>query len=637
ITSEGGSIWVADRRNEWTDVSYEEAGAIKLVPDKKAYRPGETAHVLALLPTDKAHLLVTTELMSVMTVRRIDSVGRAVVIDVPIEARFTPNVFLNVTYVKNADMYTQDQMLVVPARDKLLNLQIVPNKKEYRPRETASYTVLAQNLDGSPAAGAEVSFGVVDESIYSIAPESVGDIRREFYGRRYNEVQTSFSVNYSFVGYAGKKLVQLAQHKRAYQLADFKNESELVNPLVRKIFKDTAFWQPDIVTGADGKATVRVELPDNLTTWRATARAVTADTRVGTAVERVVERKDVIVRVAMPRFLTAGDTVTLSGIVHNYLKADKATQISIEVTGASLLDAPKQTVTVPSQGEYRVNWRVAAPSTGELKILARALTDTESDALETSIPVVPRGLKQTRAEAAALADEEVERSFTYSLPANADAHARTLRVEVAPSVASTLLGALDYLTGYPYGCTEQTMSQFLPTVIVAQTLKEVQSATIKDTNEINRKVNRGLRRLYNYQHEDGGWGWWKDDAADPFMSAYVIDGLTLAKRAGYEVDEMRVERGREKLKAMLDAGKTDDGKEIDAESRAYMIYALNESGGVDARLVNDLFARRGGLQPYGRALLALALNERGDQKRAGLVAGEIERTASTGGVDAHWP
>ncbi|MDQ3254326.1 MAG: MG2 domain-containing protein, partial [Acidobacteriota bacterium] len=298
IVSQGGYIWVTDRNNAWSDLSYQEEGSIKLVPDKKSYRAGETAHVLALLPTDKAHLLVTTELMSVLTVRRVEPAGRGVMIDVPIEARYAPNVFLNVTYVKNGEMYTQDQMLVVPARDRLLKLDVIPNKKEYKPRETASYTILARSADGSPVAGAEVSLGVVDESIYSIAAENVADIRREFYGRRYSEVQTSYSTSYYFTGYAGKKPIKLARERRASQFADVKNDGELVNPRVRKLFKDTAFWQPDIVTGVDGKATINIELPDNLTTWRATARAITADTRVGTTVTKVVARKDLIMRVA---------------------------------------------------------------------------------------------------------------------------------------------------------------------------------------------------------------------------------------------------------------------------------------------------------------------------------------------------
>ncbi|HEY1403882.1 MAG TPA: MG2 domain-containing protein, partial [Pyrinomonadaceae bacterium] len=346
VTSMGGSLWVADRNQQFSDYSYQESEAVKLVPDKKSYKAGETAHVLALLPTDKAHLLVTTELLSVMSVRQISAAGRAVVIDVPIEAHHAPNFFLDVSYVRNGEMFSASTSLVVPPRDRLLKVEIIPNKKEFKPRETASYTITAQNGDGTPAAGAEVSLGVVDEAIYSIMQETVGDIRKQFYAQRYNEVNTTFAINYQFTGYAGKKTIQLASNKRAQQLADFKNEADFVQPLIRKIFKDTAYWQPSVVTGADGKANVNVELPDTLTTWRATARAVTADTRVGSATSKVIERKDVIIRLATPRFMTSGDTVVLSGIAHNYLNADKTTQISLSVNGVQLLDPPAQTVTI---------------------------------------------------------------------------------------------------------------------------------------------------------------------------------------------------------------------------------------------------------------------------------------------------
>ena len=119
---------------------------------------------------------------------------------------------------------------------------------------------------------------------------------------------------------------------------------------------------------------------------------------------------------------------------------------------------------IPASGEYRANWRVQATQTGTLTLLAKALTDTESDAVQMTLEIVPRGLKQTKGEAVTLSNDEEERTVTINLPGNADPRARTLRLEASPSVASTLFGALDYLTGYPYGCTEQTMSQFLPTV-----------------------------------------------------------------------------------------------------------------------------------------------------------------------------
>ena len=634
ITASGGSIYTTDAAGSFADYSYQDTGTIKLVPDKKSYRPGETARVLALLPHADTHLLVTTELSNVSTLRTIRAANRAVMIDVPIDARFAPDVFLNVAYMRGGEIVTGEQMLVVPARDKLLNVEIVANKSEFRPRDTAAYTIVARNSDGSPAPGAEVSFGVTDEAVYSIAPDTSGDIRQAFYGRRYNRVQTDSSLNYNFTGYAGTRPVQLAQNRKPYELADLKNDADVQNPLIRRIFKDTAFWQANLVTDAQGRAQVNVELPDNLTTWRATARAVTADLRVGERRTRVVSRKNLILRMALPRFLTAGDTVTLSAITHNYLTQAKTAQISLDITGAELLDPARATATINPNGEHRADFRVRAPASGELRLLAKSLTDEESDAIELTIPIVPRGARHTSGESVALAEDAVERTFAYQLPADADPNARSLRIEVAPSLAATLFGALDYLTSYPYGCTEQTMSSFLPNVVVRRALRETSIANVTNAESLDRKVTKGLRRLYNHQHADGGWGFFREDKTDAFMSAYVVDGLTIARAAGYDIDAEVLRRGRESLAAQLAAGKTDLGT-IDQDTRAYAVYALEASGGAQNSFISSLFNSRDKLKPHGRALLALALHARNDP-RASQVADEIERTARADASSAFW-
>jgi len=637
VVNRGGYLWAPDRKGEWADFGYGqgEATPIKLVPDKKSYRPGETAHVLAMLPGEKTHLLVTVELGNVLSARQIDAPGRSLIIDVPIERRYAPNVYLNVSYVKNDDLFEQSQLLGVPARDRMLKLDILPNKKEYKPRDVASYTILARNADGSPAANTEVSLGIVDEAIYSIQPETATNIKRNFYGHRYNEVQTTLAIRYQFTGYAGDKPVDLAKTKSSYQLADFKNENALAEPTIRREFKDTAFWQADLITGSDGKATTSFKLPDNLTTWRATARAVTADTRVGAAIEKVVARKDVIMRLEMPRFLTAGDTATISGVVHNFLTRPKSTHISLELTGAQLLNAATQTVTISQNGEHRVDWLIKAQQPGDLRLLAKALTDKESDAVEMSMQIVPHGLKQTTGSSLAITNNDSDQTVSLNIPAHPDVQARKLRIEAAPSIAGTLFGALDYLTSFPYGCTEQTMSSFLPNVIVAATLRDVQTARLRANNDLPKKVQQGLDRLYSYQHADGGWGWWKDDTTDAFMTAYVVDGLALANRAGFQTEQWRLQRAREKLSGLLAQNRSDDGNPIDAETRAFMIYALIESGNSDSRYLEGLYGQHTRLQPYGRALLALSLKQRGDSRMA-VIATEIEASASVNEFDAHW-
>ena len=252
-----------------------------------------------------------------------------------------------------------------------------------------------------------------------------------------------------------------------------------------------------------------------------------------------------------------------------------------------------------------------------------------------TMDIVPHGLKRTTGNTMTVTQKDADQTINLDVPGRADTQARSLRIEVSPSIAGALFGALDYLTSYPYGCTEQTMSSFLPNIVVAQTLKDVPTAKIRASNDLDNKVRKGLDRLYAYQHADGGWGWWKDDKSDPFMTAYVVDGLTMASRAGYQVDNWRHSQGREKLSSLLTAGKNDNGNPIDDETRAYMIYAFTESSDGDVHFLDELYGKRNNLGSYGRALLALALQERKDA-RAQEVAKLIEGSAQQDEFEAHW-
>ena len=134
----------------------------------------------------------------------------------------------------------------------------------------------------------------------------------------------------------------------------------------------------------------------------------------------------------------------------------------------------------------------------------------------------------------------MSRRFVCESSPGTDARARVLRIDVAPCVCRHMFAhsTPDHLS---IRCTEQTMSSFLPNVIVSQALKDVKSSSIRSSNDLPKKVQKGLDRLYAYQHNDGGWGWWKDDQSDPFMTAYVVNGLTLARQGGYQPDESRLE------------------------------------------------------------------------------------------------
>src|SRR5207237_8970124 len=115
----------------------------------------------------------------------------------------------------------------------------------------------------------------------------------------------------------------------------------------------------------------------------------------------------------------------------------KSTRMLRELNGAQLLDSPSETVSIRQTGEHRVDWRVRADQVGKLTLLAKALTDTESDAVEMSMEIVPHGLKQTMGNTTTLTQNDADQTVSLDLPMHPDIQARTLRIEASSSVAGT--------------------------------------------------------------------------------------------------------------------------------------------------------------------------------------------------------
>src|SRR5262249_11681611 len=203
-----------------------------------------------------------------------------------------------------------------------------------------------------PVAG-EFSVGVVDEAIYSVEADNVPDIHGFFYGSIGNRVGTESSMSFYFTGEAGKKPILLANefNSKHRRLAQLKPSEPLVQPKSRKLARDPAWGVAGVHPHQTGRAQAQPPSPDPLTTWRATTRGATADTKVGSAVNRVIVRKNLMVRLAVPRFFRQGDDVTVSSIVHNYLTNDKNVQMSLDVKGLTQQESGPQQVNVASKAD----------------------------------------------------------------------------------------------------------------------------------------------------------------------------------------------------------------------------------------------------------------------------------------------
>ena len=550
---------------------------LQIIADKKKYAVGDVAHLSLVSQVAGFHVLVTATGDAEESRKVMSSDGKTLSWDMPITSDAVPNLQVNAVFIQNDQLYEANKDINVPPVEKQLQVEITPAKDVFQPEQSAVYDVLLKDSAGKPVAGADLSFGVVDEAIYSLYPDTSGDMVKRLYPQRYVYAEVTSSLEYSFSGRAGERSPMLAERRSRYnpRMAQVKPGNDVVQPKVRKAFPDTAFWAPDVKTDAQGHAKVTMTFPDSLTTWRATVRAVTSDSKAGSQINRVIVRKNVIVRMGTPRFMRKGDEITIPVIAHNYLDSAKQMQLQLEVQGLDAVAGSAQTMTVPSKGDGVALWRLKASQIGTAKLLAKALTNEESDALEITFPVEPSGVPEMIHGNGAMEKVDDSSSTQVSFPATTDAAAHSIHVAVSPSIAGSIFPALAYLTSYPYGCTEQTMSSFLPNVILAEALKKLNVPGRVDENDLKAKVQAGVDRLKDYQHDDGGWGWWKEDDSQVFMTAYVVSGLAEAMRSVELMPDARnkKQKGVEYLEKQLK-----DHPRMLPELRAYTVYALTEAG-----------------------------------------------------------
>lgn len=270
-----GSVWVAGEE----DAAYDYP-TLELVAAKSSYRPGETATVLmntSLVrrpfvaatknsPAQPAHLdawvLVTIEGERLGRSQVVHLTRRTTLLRVPLTANDSPSVSVHAAIIQNHEVYEQELRLAVIRDEQKLSVAVTSDKDRYQPGETATYTVTTRDYKGHPVP-AELSLGVVDASIYAIQPENAPAIEPFFYGGQEVRVQTDFSFAAQYSG-GGYQTMPGAAPGGAGKIR------------VRRQFADTAYWNPSVVTDQNGAASVSFPMPDNLTTWRATTRGVTA-------------------------------------------------------------------------------------------------------------------------------------------------------------------------------------------------------------------------------------------------------------------------------------------------------------------------------------------------------------------------
>ena len=294
----------------------------------------------------------------------------------------------------------------------------------------------------------------------------------------------------------------------------------------------------------------------------------------------------------------------------------------------------ERTLTLAPGQIGEAKWQGAAEGFGAAKLTLKAWTNKTgverqyTDGLETTMPIRAHARQEAQGFSGSVKAGHPETEVVRLSP-NAIPELSRMTIRITPNVATSLLGATEYLIGFPYGCTEQTMSRFLPDLLVERALKNHQFPKLPNSDQLPTMAKAGLQRLAKFQHESGAWGWWEHDKDDPWMTSYVLYGLATARAEGYSVNAEMLKKG------VAAAAKMSKDVQTDLSDRASLLYSLALAG--DLATATAERARPIALIRYRTEALAyLVLLDKLLGKTDQSVIAELHRRAIYKDGSTHW-
>ncbi|HLL20806.1 MAG TPA: alpha-2-macroglobulin family protein, partial [Kofleriaceae bacterium] len=587
---DGGGSWRSD-----------DTLAFDIVADKKEYKVGDKA--ILLLKTDLAQAtgLVTIERDGVIEKRLVDVTPTQKHIEVPITDAMAPNMYVSVALVQGRmgegprgkpRMRMGIVNLPVRPEDNKLTVSVETDAKDYRPGAPVTATVKVVDKAGNPVA-AEVAVTAADEGVLSLIDYETPDPVPTFYAPWGLGVTTATQLEF-IKDIPGPNMDRPATGGDA-------------PGTLRSRFVSTAVWAPNAITNASGVATVTFEAPDNLTAFRVMAVAADKATRFGSADQRFTVSKPLQLHQALPRFANLGDQLQGGVVVHNETgKPGTATVKLVSDGKLTVAGGTERTVQVAKDANVPVLFDITAAQLGQSKLAFSVTMNGERDAVELELPVQHPSPAVKHHVAHGATKDAI--SLPLVLPPDAIPTSAELLVSIDPDGLSGIENGLEELVHYPYGCLEQTTSAVIP-MLAARGLAESLDFDGLSGAKLDGFVKAGIAKIGRHQTAYGGFSLWMGGEPDAYYTAYALWGLHLAKRAGYAVDQERINDGLEYLR--------NDGKRPNTEkpyynehgdlgSQAFALYVRALLGDKDPAAVTTLLTNPN-VPVYGKAYLARAL------------------------------
>nr|MBP9902061.1 alpha-2-macroglobulin [Verrucomicrobiota bacterium] len=186
------TIWVAS--GQTTELGYRHGG-VEIIADKDTFRAGGETPVMLVANSPDRYVLFTVEGEDLYHYRLVHMNGTVKLLDLFVEEKYVPNVFLSAAMVSDRQMFMDTKQVIIPPTKHFLTVDVQPDRPQYQPQNEGQFIITTRDHEGKPVA-AEVAFSLVDESVFYIQSDYASDPRQFYFGnKRGQQVQTQSTMN----------------------------------------------------------------------------------------------------------------------------------------------------------------------------------------------------------------------------------------------------------------------------------------------------------------------------------------------------------------------------------------------------------------------------------------------------------
>jgi alpha-2-macroglobulin len=381
---------------------------------------------------------------------------------------------------------------------------------------------------------------------------------------------------------------------------------------VRQNFNALALFAPTVITNSNGKASVDVKLPDNLTRYRIMAVSVDVGKRFGLGESSLTAKQPLMVRPSAPRFMNFGDKIELPIVVQNQTDKPLNVDVALRATNATLTNGGGQKVTIPANDRAEVRFPVSAEKAGTARFQVAVTSGDKSDAAEISLPVWTPATSEAFATYGST-DENGAIIQPVQTPGDVWSQFGGLEITTSSTQLQELTDAYLYLQRYPYECSEQVSSRMISVAALRDVLREFKTKNMKSPEAIQASFDKDIELLKGRQRDDGSFGLWgkaRQRYEFPFMSVHVAHALILAKSKGYKVPDEMLAKSKNYLKNVEKYFVNSEPKQVRWTISAYALYVRDLYGDKDAsktkKLLNEATIEKMPFEALGWVLSVLA-------------------------------